>query len=119
MPRTPPDMSPEHAAQARRRYAQSRPVRTVLRRGDVSIATVMRQQPAGLGDRTLFEILLMAHQFGRGRLRALNARALEDNVNLAITLDVADHATREWVARNALPHGRVARRDAWAQLMLD
>jgi hypothetical protein len=46
----------------------------------------------------------MAHQFGRGRLRALNARAVEDNVNLAITLDVADPATREWVARNALPH---------------
>jgi hypothetical protein len=53
MPRTPPDMSPEHAAQAHRAYADNRPVRTALRRGDLSTATVIRQQPAGRGDRTL------------------------------------------------------------------
>lgn len=73
-----------------------------------SIATVMREQPGGLADRTLFEIVLMAHQFGRRRLRALNARAVEENVNLAMTLNVADFDTGEWVARNALPHGRTA-----------
>ncbi len=119
MPRTPPDTSSEHAARARRTYAENRPVRSALRRGDVSIATVMREQPSGLADRTLFEILLMAHQFGRRRLHALNARAVEEHVNLAVTLDVAEHATREWVARNALLHGRSAPRDAWAQLMAD
>ncbi len=106
MPRT-PDTSPESAARARRAYAQNQPVRTALRRGDITIAAVMHQQPAGLEDRTLFEILLMAHQFGRARLRALNARALEDDVNLAVTLELADEAVRTWVAHNALPHGRL------------
>lgn len=71
MPRTPPDTSPEHAGRARRAYAEKRPVRAALRRGDVSIATVMREQPTGLADRTLFEIVLMAHQFGRQRLGTL------------------------------------------------
>lgn len=102
MPRIPPDMSREHAARARGAYAENRPVRAALRRGDVSIATVMREQPGGLADRTLSEIVLMAHQFGRRRLRALNARAVEENVNLAMTLNVADFDTGEWVARHAL-----------------
>ena len=118
MPRM-PDMSLEHAARARRAYAENRPIRAALRRGDVSIATVMREQPAGLGDRTLFEVLLMAHQFGRARLNTLNARAVEEHVNLAVTLQAADHQTRAWVAVNALPHGRSAPRGAWAQLMAD
>ena len=117
MPRIPADMSPEHAARARRAYGENRPVRAALRRGAVSIAAVLCEQPAGLADRTLFEILLMAHGFGRRRLRALNARAVEENVNLAITLNVADYDTREWVTRNALPHGRTAPRETWAQLM--
>jgi hypothetical protein len=77
----------------------------------------MRQQPAGLADRTLFEILLMAHQFGRARLSALNARAIEENVNLAQTLERADEPVRIWVAHNALPHGRLGPRRTWAQLM--
>ncbi|HVF77138.1 MAG TPA: hypothetical protein VNA28_02475 [Solirubrobacteraceae bacterium] len=119
MPRIPPDMSWENAARARRAYAENRPVRAALRRGDVSLATVMREQPGGLADRTLFEILLMAHQFGRRRLCALNARGVEERVNLATTLSVADYATREWVVRNALPHGRKAPRDTWAQVMAD
>ena len=119
MPSTPPDVSLEHAARARRAYAANRPVRAALRRGEMSIAMVMREQPVDLVDRTLFEILLMAHQFGRRRLRALNARAVEQNVNLAVTLDAADYETREWVARNALPHGRSAPRGTWARLMAD
>ena len=100
-------------------YAEKRPVRSVLRRGDVSIATTMREQPVGLAHRTLFEILLMAHQFGRRRLLALNARAVDEHVNLAVTLDVADYEVREWVARNALPNGRTAPRGTWAKLMAD
>lgn len=89
MPRTPPDISPEHAARARRAYAANQAVRSALRRGDLTIAAVMREQPAGLAKRTLVEILLMAHQFGRARLCALNARAVEDGVNLAVTLERA------------------------------
>ncbi len=94
-------------------------MRAALRRGDLSIVEVMREQPAGLADRTLFEILLMADQFGRARLRELNARAIKENINLAETLERADEHVREWVAYNALPHGRLAPRGAWAQLMAD
>ena len=48
----------------------------------------------------------MAHQFARARLRALNARAVAEHVNLAVTLAGAGHDAREWVALNALPHLR-------------
>jgi len=41
-------MSPESAARARRVYAEHQPVRAALRRGDLSIADVMCEQPAGL-----------------------------------------------------------------------
>jgi hypothetical protein len=118
MPRT-PDTSPESVARARRAYEQKRAVRAALRHGEMSIAAVMHEQPAGLANRTLLEILLMAHQFGRARLCALNARAVEENINLAVTLQGADEQLREWVAHNALPHGRVAPRGVWAQLMAD
>jgi hypothetical protein len=74
----------------------------------------MRQQPSGLADRTLFEVVLMAHRFGRARLRALNQRAIAEQINLAITLQLADEQTREWVAANTQPRGRL-----WAQLLED
>jgi ABC-type nitrate/sulfonate/bicarbonate transport system substrate-binding protein len=122
--------SPEHAARARRSYAERRPVRAALRRGEITIAEVMREQPAGLADRTLFEIVLMAHHVGRARLAVINAAAIEAKINLAVALERADEQSREWVAANALPHGRkplraAARRRAgrpprprslWAQL---
>jgi hypothetical protein len=117
--------NPEHAARARQTYAEQRPVRAALRRGDLTIADAMRDQPAGLADRTLFEIVLMAPQYGRARLAAINGRAVNENINLAITLQRADQRTREWVAANALPHGRTSPRSAarcarqrrlWAQL---
>lgn len=104
---------------ARRTYEARRPVRRALRRGELSIATVMREQPDAFSDYTLFEVLLMAHMVGRTRLRTLNAAAVEAGVNLAVTLRLADVETREWVARNALPHGRSRPLDLWAQLMDD
>jgi hypothetical protein len=58
-------------------------------------ATIVDEQPDALSDHTVFEVLLMAHQFGRARLRALNARALEDGLNLAVTLKLADEHARE------------------------
>jgi hypothetical protein len=118
MPRTPPDMSLAHAARARRAYAENGSVRSALRRNDVPIATVMRE-PTGLAEPYAVEILLMAHRFGRRRLCALNAWAVDEHINLAVTLDVADDEVREWVARNALPYGRTAPRGTWAQLMAD
>ncbi len=107
---TPLDRSPEHAARARRVYAERRPVRAALRRGELSIAAVMREQPAGLADRTLFEVVLMAHQFGRARLCALNVRALRDDVNLAVTLEDADFGTREWSRSTRCRTGAARRR---------
>jgi len=47
------------------------------------------------------------------------AGAIEDDVNLAVTLEAADERVREWVANNALPHGRLGPHDVWAQLMAD
>lgn len=41
----------------------------------------------------LFEILLMTHQLGQRRLGAMNARAVDEHVNLAVTLDVAEYDT--------------------------
>jgi hypothetical protein len=103
---------PDQTARARRSYAERRPVRAALRRGEITIADVMSDQPDGLADRTLFEIVLMAPRFGRARLAAINSRAVEENVNLAITLQRADQRTRDWVVANALPNGRKPSRPA-------
>jgi hypothetical protein len=111
--------SPDHAIKARRTWDARRPVRAALRRGELSIATVMYEQPDALSAHSLFEILLMAHTFGRARLRALNTLALREGVNLAVTLKLADQDTRAWVARNALPHARSRPSDLWTQLMED
>jgi hypothetical protein len=113
------NVSPNDAERARRTYAQWRPVRAALRRGEISIAMVMRERPDALADRTLFEILLMAHQIGRARLRAINARAVGEHINLAVMLKDADERTRDWVIYNALPHGRKAPTSVWAQLLQD
>jgi hypothetical protein len=111
--------SPEDVERARATYAQRRPVRAALRRGEISVAMVMRERPDGLADRTLFEILLMARQIGRPRLRAINARAVDAQINLAVMLKDADERTRDWVTYNALPRGRKAPTCVWAQLLQD
>jgi hypothetical protein len=41
------------------------------------------------------------------------------NINLAVTLQRADEHVREWVAHNALPHGRVAPPQRVAQLIAE
>lgn len=70
---------------------------------------------AALGDRTLFEIVLMARGIGRTRLAELNTRAIDDAVNLAVTLAHADAYTRRWVAANAQRRSALS---AWDRLML-
>lgn len=92
-------------------------IRRALAAGEVTIADVMRNPPEELGDRALFEILLMARNVGRRRLRDLNGRAVADGINLALTLEDADEATREWIAANAL-HG-CCPLSTWARLMQD
>ena len=58
----------------------------------------MRDQPDEVGERTLFAILLFTRGFGRQRLRELNARAVAQQINLAVTLQRADE--RNWVTAN-------------------
>ncbi len=81
---------------------------------DLTVAEAMLEQPAALGDRTLFEILLMARGIGRIGLGELNQRAIDDGVNLA-TLQDADRYSRRWVAANALRRSPLG---AWEHLML-
>ncbi|MCA1680161.1 MAG: hypothetical protein LC790_15795 [Actinobacteria bacterium] len=83
--------------------------------GRLTIADVMRDQPAELCDRALFEILLLARGVGRKRLHKLNTRAIEEGVNLALTLADADESTRRWVTANALRRAPLA---VWERLML-
>ena len=52
----------------RRHTAQ---LRHQLAAGELTVADVMREQPAALGDRALFEILLMARGIGRNRVKVL------------------------------------------------
>jgi hypothetical protein len=90
-------------------------VRQALADGRLTITDVMGEPPVELADRTLFEILLLTRGVGRKRLYKLNMRAIEDGVNLALTLARADECTRRWVAANALRSTRLA---VWERLML-
>jgi hypothetical protein len=90
-------------------------VRHALADGRLTIADAMRDQPTELANRALFEILLLARGVGRKRLQKLNTRAIEDGVNLALTLGDADESTRRWVAANALRSTPLA---VWDRLML-
>ena len=102
----------ERSLQVRRAIKQQR---DALATGELTIADVMLQPAAALGDRTLFEIVLMARGIGRTRLAELNTRAIDDAVNLAVTLEHADAYTRRWVAANALRRSPLG---AWDRLML-
>lgn len=90
-------------------------VRDALADGQLTIADVMRNQTPELADRALFEILLLARGVARKRLHELNARAIDEGVNLAVTLARADDSTRRWVAANALRSTPLA---VWDRLML-
>jgi hypothetical protein len=110
-------MRTRHAGSGRRACIgrNTAQLRHQLAAGELTLADVMREQPAALGDRALFEILLMARGIGRARLCELNRRAFDDAVNLAVALKDADANTRRWVAANALRRSPLG---AWDQLML-
>ena len=105
----------EYAARSLHVRQATKQLRHTLASGQLTLTDVMADQPAGLADRTLFEILLMARGVGRTRLRELNDRAIDDGVNLALTLRDADPYTRRWVAANALRHSRLP---TWDRLLL-
>jgi hypothetical protein len=104
----------ERSLQVRR---ASKRIRDGLASGRLTIADVMRDEPPELGDRALFEILLFGRGFGRHRLRELNARAVAQSVNLAVTLRRADAPTRNWVSANTTTQRRPPL-DVWERLML-
>ena len=91
-------------------------VRRQLGSGGLTIAAAMHDRPSDLGDIALFEIVLMARNVGRRRLRQLNERAVAAGVNLALTLQEADERTRDWVAANALHSSPLS---VWARVMED
>jgi hypothetical protein len=107
-----PSAFAERSIQVRR---ANKRIRDDLANGRLTIAQVMRDQPTELADRALFEILLLARGFGRKRLLELNSRALDEQINLALTLKAADPATRNWVAANALRHSGMS---TWERLMV-
>ena len=113
------NVGPETVERGHRTHSQRSAVRASLRRGELPIATVMGEQPAALADRTLFEILLMTYRIGRTRLAVINARAMDDQVNLAVVLKDADERARDWVTHNAQLHRRRPPTSVWAQLLQD
>src|ERR1044072_3904531 len=110
-------MRTRHAGSGRPARSGRNPaqLRHQLAAGELTLADVMREQPAALGDRALFEILLMARGIGRARLCELKRRAFGDAVTLAVALKDADANARRWVAANALRRSPLG---AWDQLML-
>jgi hypothetical protein len=113
------NVGPETVERGHRTHSQRSAVRAALRRGELPIAMVMREQPAAVADRTLFEILLLAHRIGRARLAVINARAMDDQINGAVRLKDADERARDWVTHNAQPRKRRASANIWAQLLQD
>ena len=112
MPGQTPSQLAERSLQIRR---ASKRIRDGLASGQLTIAQVMRDQPDEVGERTLFAILLFTRGFGRQRLRELNARAVAQQINLAVTLQRADEPTRNWVTANIQ---RRAALNIWERLML-
>ena len=112
MPGQTPSELAERSLQVRR---ASKRVRDGLASGRLTIVDVMRDQPAEVGDRALFEILLFTRGVGRRRLHELNARAVAQQVNLAVTLERADEPTRNWVTANVQRRPAL---DVWQRLML-
>jgi len=111
LPGSPTELA-DRSLRVRRAIKQQR---DALATGELTVAEVMLEQPAALGDRALLEILLMARGIGRIRLGELNQRAIDDGVNLAATLQDADRYSRRWVAANALRRSPLG---AWEHLML-
>jgi hypothetical protein len=72
-------------------------------------------QPASCCSSSTVASPLLARGVGRKRLQELNTRAIEDGVNLALTLGDADESTRRWVAASALRSTPLA---VWDRLML-
>ena len=110
-----PDSPTELARRSLHVRRQTKQLRHRLAAGELTVADIMREQPAALGDRALFEILLMARGIGRTRLCELNRRAIDDAVNLAVTLRDADQYTGRWVAANTLRRSPLG---AWERLLL-
>jgi hypothetical protein len=81
-------------------------MRRDLHTGRVSIGEVLRNPPACLEERLLFEVLLMGRQIGPEKLRIINIWAMREGVNLAVPLGRASERSREWLAGELQSHGR-------------
>jgi hypothetical protein len=72
-------------------------VRRDLRNGALTLAQVAANRPPSLCPMTLFALVLELPGFGSRRLEKLNRRALEDGMNLALTLGGASTRTLRWL----------------------
>jgi hypothetical protein len=74
-------------------------VRQSLRNGSLTLAEVAATRPPTLCTTPLFALMLELPGFGARRLEKLNRRALEDGINLALTLGGASERTLRWLVR--------------------
>ena len=70
-----------------------------LRRREVTVSELVLDPPEDLHGYLTFEVLLWAPQFGRDRLRLLNARAIrQGELNLANELGALTPRQRRWLS---------------------
>jgi len=119
MPRTPPDTSPEQAACARRVYVEKRPVRAAQRCGDLVNRRGHARTARGPGGPDVARDPPDSPPVRPAPAVRIERTRSRGERHLAATLHVAEHDAREWVARNALPHGQTVPRETWARLMAD
>jgi len=86
------------------RQARSR-IRRGLADGTLALSHVIGNPPACLHTVFLFELATWRRGWSRSKLRELGARAIRDQVNLAIAAGDASDRTRTWLADRDREHG--------------
>ena len=90
------DLSHIAAASIQVRRAQ-REWRHALAKGDVSLADLLHEQPVCMEHFTLLEALPLLRQFGPNRLWRINQAAVENAINLAVSIKDADVRVCDWL----------------------
>lgn len=73
--------------------------RRALNAGTVELADLFRERPACLRHRPLLDCVRLGRQWGTARAAELNARAIEADVNLAVSLGRAPQFVIDWLIR--------------------
>ena len=75
-------------------------VRRALAAGALTIEQALREHPDQIGEKLIFEVLLWARGISRKNLMTIGERALQDGINLAQPVALADTRTTAWIARH-------------------